>query len=496
MSIVSDLPPEVYQFLSQSPPQTILIRGPPGTGKTTLSLAILQDFPGPRFLITSRVTERSVRQAYPWLPDAGSIRVVDAASRSTTVREAARVLGHLGELVRDPEKEADLRGLWLPEPVREAFSRADHHRPLMVVVDSWDALVERYLGSGRPAEGLPDRGELERLLLDQLSQGPIFLVLVVEKSDSSQLDYLVNAVLETASNGHTGRPERWLHLRKLRGTRVDNPAYPFTLEGARFQCVGPLQSDMLTPDVPPQAEPEPRPGFLWPGSSDFASNIGRLPVGHLTLVERDLAVPIDAMVLLMRPLAAHVLRAGGRVLHVLPQNLAPETMLSAYRLVIPQDEILRRVRFQLSGVREDVSELLAKMIVPSPVVEGRGSTPHTPEVSRFLREQGTPGVPNLCLVWTTALHALTAERGMESNPGAGPGIAAGYLAESRAHTVFLGPHDDPIVVAMRPTAAVRISMRSAAGRVFLWGEHPTTPSFVLSEGDETSGKPYRLIRMV
>jgi DNA polymerase III delta prime subunit len=496
MSVVSDLPPEIYQFLTQPAPQTILVRGPPGTGKSTLALALLQEFPGARFLISSRVSEAGLRHEYPWLPGGGNIHVIDAASRNLTVVDSARVLGHLGEIIRDPGKSKELRGLWLPPPVQEAWSRADHARPLMVVIDSWDALVERYLGSTPRPEGLPDRAELERLLLDELSSGPIFLVLVLERAEGSQLDYLVNGVLETASNGHSGRPERWLHLRKLRGTRVDNPVYPFTLEGARFQSVGPLQADMLGPIVPPQPEPDRQAGYLWPGSADLASMIGRLPLGHLTLVERDLAVPIDSMVLLTRPLAAHVLRSGGRVLHVLPPNLSPEEMMKAYRPLLSPEQLVRQVRFQLSSVREELPEELSKLVVPGPVTGERGSPPRTPEAIRFLKDAERPGAANLSLVWTTALHAIGGGRDAAINPSTIPDVAASYLSGAPAHSVFLGPHEDPIVVALRPTAAVRISMQSAAGRVFLWGEHPTTPSFVLSESDEAAGRPYRLIRMV
>ena len=321
-------------------------------------------------------------------------------------------------------------------------------------------------------------------------------MLVVERSERSQLDYLVNAVLETASDGQTGRPERWLYLRKLRGTRVDSPAYPFTLEGARFQCIAPMPASLLGRNLRPEAEPDPVPGSLWPGCSDFAAAFGRLPVGRITLVERDLSVPTEALVLLVRPIAGHVARNGGRVLHILPPNVGPEEVLRMYRELLSPEQIVRQVRFQLSAPFDDVSEEVAKTIIPPPVSDDRGTGPRTPEAARFLREAGRPGSTNLSIVWISALRAFAAERGVNYNPDTLPGQALAYLSGAPAHTVFIGPDDDPMVASLRTMAATRIRVRASAGRVFVWGEQPATPSFVLSEGDETTGKPYRLLRVV
>ncbi len=496
MSAILDLPTEVYTFLSRPAPQTMLLRGPPGSGKTTLSLSLLENFRGGRFLISSRVSADELAREFPWVANGSSIQLVDVTQRSGTLKEAGQVISHLGDLIHDPDKEEGLRGLWLPQPVQEAWSRADPGHPCMIVIDSWDALVERYLGTAVTGNELPDRSELERLLLDQMSRGPIFLVLVVERSERSQLDYLVNAVLESASNGQTGRPERWLYLRKLRGTRIDSPVYPFTLDGARFQCIAPMPAGLLGRNLLPEAEPEVVPGTLWPGCSDFAAAFGRLRVGHLTLVERDLSVPTEALTLLVRPMAGHVARNGGRVLHILPPNIGTEEVLRMYRELLTREQIVRQVRFQLSAPFPDVPEDLARTVIPPPVSDSRGTEPRTPEAARFLQEAGRPGSANLSIVWVSALRAFAAARGIDYSPDTLPGQAFAYLSGAPAHSVFLGPDNDPLTACLRTMAAIRIRLTSNAGRVFAWGEQPTTPSFVLSEGDDATGKPYRLLRVV
>jgi hypothetical protein len=45
-------------------------------------------------------------------------------------------------------------------------------------------------------------------------------------------------------------------------------------------------------------------------------------------------------------------------------------------------------------------------------------------------------------------------------------------------------------------AATPIRLNASAGRVFVWGEQPITPSYVLSPGEDPTGKSYNLLRIV
>jgi len=496
MSAILDLPAELQQFLSRPVPQTLLLQGAPGSGKTTLALSVLQSFPGHRFLISGRVSEAELRREFPWGKWDKEIQLVDVTSRGGTLKDASRVVAHLKQVIEDAEKEPELRGLWLPSPLQEAWSLTDPSRPSMVVIDSWDALVERYIGISAHELGFPDRGEIERILLDQMVRGPIFLVLVEERSDISQLDYLVNGVVQTGSDIHDGRPERWLQLKKLRGTRIDTPLYPFTLEGGRFQCISPIGPTLAGRIVRPEPEPTAAPGYIWPGCTDFATAFGRLPIGRLTLIERDLSVPIEALILLLRPMAGHVARSGGRVLQILPPTIGPEAVLKTYREVLSPAQIQQQVRFQLSAPESDQTEEIASLLLPSPFVESPAVSPHVPEAVRFLREKSPTGAPSLSVVWTSALQAFSAERGTEYGPAAMPGLAISLLSSPPTHTVFVGPTDDSLVASLRTMAATRVSLRSNAGRVFVWGEQPATPKFVLAEAEMTTERPYRLLRIV
>ncbi|HLY76364.1 MAG TPA: gas vesicle protein GvpD P-loop domain-containing protein [Thermoplasmata archaeon] len=403
MSAILDLPTELQEFLLQPLPQTLLLRGAPGSGKTTLSVSMLHSFPGQRFLVSSRVTEAELQREFPWVQWDTQVKLIDITNRGGTLKDASRVVAHLKEVIENPEKEPGLRGLWLPPPLQDAWSGTDPSRPSMVVIDSWDALVERYIGISAHEIGFPDRGEIERILLDLMVQTPMFLVLVVERTDLSQLDFLVNGVIETVSDIQNGRPERWLRLKKLRGVRIDTPLYPFTLEDARFQCISPIGPTLIGRVVRPESEPDSVPGYVWPGCSDFAAAFGRLPIGRLTLIERDVSVPVEALILLLRPMAGHVARAGGRVLQILPPTIDPEAILMTYREVLSPEQIQQQIRFQLSAPTADQPEEIGTLLLPAPMVTPSGSEPRAPEAVRFLREKSAVGAPNLSIVWISAL---------------------------------------------------------------------------------------------
>jgi KaiC/GvpD/RAD55 family RecA-like ATPase len=67
------------------------------------------------------------------------------------------------------------------------------------------------------------------------------LILVSEKFGSSPttLDYMVDGVVTLSRLTMDHRNARELELEKLRGVRINQPRYPFTLEGGRFQYIEP-----------------------------------------------------------------------------------------------------------------------------------------------------------------------------------------------------------------------------------------------------------------
>lgn len=489
-----DLPTELVHFLNRSPPQALLVRGAPGTGKTTLALEILRAFQGRRVYVSSRVRRSDLVADFPSLGNAvrnGSLSIVEVGADGPELAATERALRSAKDLVAADPAARSLRSLLLPPEVLEAWSRTSSSAPTVVVLDSWDAIVERHLTSSSPTDrSFTTREELERLAFAQMAEGPVFLVMVVEHRDAEQLEYLVNGVVSLEREVHDGRLERWLRFDKLRGTRIAHPSYPFSLEGGRFRCIEPLRTN-LRPDFR-RADPEPghSPGQIWPGSSDYAARFGWLPVHQLTLVEHDAEVPLAAVNLLLNPIQSQVFQRGGRIFIVPPPGIHAVDVWNLYQERFPGPAFGRQVRILGVSVPEQPEEL-SSAILPLPSGSAGGFTPRTPEAAKFLHEHGDRENPNLGVIWIEGLKAINALAPGTYDAATLPGMALTYLRQSPLHTVWVGPEEEPLTRSLRSMARTRLRLHFREGRVFVQGVDPRTPWLVLSEGDDQA--PYRLL---
>lgn len=500
MSALLRLPPELVEFSLRNPPRALLLRGEPGAGKSTLAMTLLSAFRGKRILVTSRVSKTEIANDAPWVVSApdGPVEIIESFAGANRVEAKGRAMEASSKLISSTPGDVELEQLWLPDSLIDAFSRIGPGAPGMVVIDSWDALVEHYLGSTR-SEGSPrpDREEIERLVLSLLGRGQAHLVLVVERPGPTQLDYLVDGVVACTVATHEERLERWTQIKKMRGVRVNQPWYPFTLEGGRYQCIAPLPPNFQTHLPRAQGEPDPRPGWIWPGSADYATHFGRLGHGRSTLVEVESTVPVEAIRLLLSPLQSQVLSLGGRILSILPPSLSAADVWASFRSVVSPAQFVESVRIYSPGgvsATDPNAELLEKVLIAGPSASGPAMSSRMPEANRFLREGTASGLPSLGVVWINGLRAGSAEGAATYTAENLPAIVQKTLGGAPTHLIFIGAPTDPLTRSLEELASTHIAVRSRSGRVFVYGNVPLTPPLVLAQsGDES---PYQLIRIV
>jgi KaiC/GvpD/RAD55 family RecA-like ATPase len=506
MSTVIRLPPELQKFLELPGPQTLVIRGAPGSGKTTLTLALLECFPGDRILVTCRVPSDELRREFPWLGDESSrtIQVVDTSNMDETVLDAARLIHQSRErlLSPGPEDAHDLaKFLWLPPPLQETWARIDPDRPALVIIDSWDALIEQYLALDRAGNApLPDRGYIERLLIRRMSKTRAHVVLVLEREEQSALDYLVNGIVLTDRVATDERLQRWLTLGKLRGIRIDNAVYPYTLEGARFESILPLPPYSTLRPGPPDPEPDVMAGHLWPGSRAFANAFGRLAFGKTTLIELDESASSQVGDMLALPMIAHTIRAGGRVLLLPHSSTTPEDVLAGLQGTVTPEQFVAQTRIILPPGPEPQGEHdLWRAVIPIEKSTPSASLadPIDSGVLRFVSEGATPRTPGLIFVSLQGLMAVAAGRGIPLTKEFGlrlPEIFQTAIRGMPIHSVVLARHENELVGSLRVIASIRLQGSIRQGQIFLHGVAPWTPTYVLSEGSQHT--PYDLRRVV
>ncbi len=213
----SRIPPEVEKALSAGLGFSLLIKGEPGTGKTMLALEILDKFGGDSAVyLSSRVSLPALYNQFPWLEGRTGFQVIDA----TNLYFASK---------------AFLKPRSFSELLYTKLAAAE--KPATLVIDSWEAIISG--GKGEKKEEL--EAAMTDMVRDYASKYRMNLILITETTDTTPLDYIVDGILEESRITIDYRRGREILLKKLRGTRIDQHKYGYTLDGGRFRYFPPFE---------------------------------------------------------------------------------------------------------------------------------------------------------------------------------------------------------------------------------------------------------------
>lgn len=284
------LPTEIRRFFRSRTGGSLLIRGAPGTGKTTLALSLLAGLKTPGFYVSTRVFYPELLEHYPWLGDhLPEDHVVDAEGLWPGDQGRTEYSNLIRQFTRLSPESEDFgrldRFLTLPPGVQEVFSRLPEGERSALVIDSWDGLIEPYLGY--PGEPLVSahRLRVENALISVLSKANVHTILIQETPSLTSLEYLVHGVIELRREDFEGMVIRELLYHKLRGVPLQSSSVLFSLEGARFTSVPRSfpRSDPATAERF-QARENPPTGLSW-GLAEFDRTLGPIPASEPTLLE-------------------------------------------------------------------------------------------------------------------------------------------------------------------------------------------------------------------
>ncbi len=224
--ILSELPPELEEFLGGEP-VTLLIKGAPGTGKTTLALEILKKFSkeDESTYISTRLSLEKILRQFPWVKEELSFEK----------------LGF--ELLSDAR-------LTTPNLFITTLGRIIKKTKGCIVLDSWDAIANDL----SPKERL----KVEKALISMADSSKARLIFISEEFNHQSLEFVADGVITLRhiwvfgdSTGEAPNPfirrrsAREIELEKLRGVPIYQRTYLFTLSKGRFTCLLPYKPRII-----------------------------------------------------------------------------------------------------------------------------------------------------------------------------------------------------------------------------------------------------------
>lgn len=458
------LPTEIRRFFRSRVGQSLLIRGAPGTGKTTLALSLLAGLKTPGFYVSTRVFYPELIEHYPWLSDhLPEDHLVDAEGMwpgEEGRKEYGALIRQFTQLAPDSDEFGNLeKFLTLPPGVQEVFSRFPPGERSALVIDSWDGLIEPYLGN--PAEPLSARHRLriENALISVLSKANVHTILIQETAGFTSLEYLVHGVIELNRNDVDGMVMRELVYHKLRGVPLQSSSVLFSLDGGRFTSI-PRSFPHMDPvaDERFQVRENPSNGLSW-GVAEFDRTLGPLRIGEPALIEYEPRVDRNALRPISDRTVAQAIGSGWEVTILADLPFSPVGFMAGLSQLIDPAKI-----------REHVTAFSPPPLVPAGQV--------TPPATKQMIEQLKESIATRSFV-AVVLGALSSSFGSPAEFVDAIASLSSRTTERGGVLLLLGSATTPGMPEIISSARNHIRATHHHRTTLVYGVRPSTPALAV-----------------
>lgn len=291
---VDHIPAEVISFFRENVGEILLVKGPPGSGKTMFSLECMKALCKRRKGITifPRMDQDQLSSEYGWLVEGENHHNLLAFHGNT--------------------KMAD------PNWFKREFDYLNHKNEEgigFMLFDPINAITEQYEN--------PERKMKEIVSLVQGSN--VSAIIVQEKEGTTYLDHLAGGVVRLYFDEKEGRRFRALTFEKMRGVEVRNSNYLFTLHHGRFRSFKPWSVD--TVEKGQWIPIEDTETHFSTGIDDLDDILGGgFKRGSYNILDVDDNILSSEYLLLLRPVLLNFLHHNQGVLMVTPAGEHPESI--------------------------------------------------------------------------------------------------------------------------------------------------------------------------
>jgi len=315
----------------------LIIKGKAGSGKSTFSLELTRVLPsGSVILVTTRESPSQIITNHPWLLNfLPKNNIMDGRAARVLTKETY-------PKIATNDIFNFLKNLYNKIETLEA-------KPVTVIIDSIDAL--------KTAMGIKwDDFSIEKSLFDITKTSNINLVLVVERFDVIQLDYLADGVVELEHIIKDGRTLRLMKIKKIRGKIIPKPEYVYTLKEGRFQFFSCIDNPTKL-DIEKQQIVEETP-HVSSGVSRLDKILGGgYKLGSFNVIEVEENVNDSLLISFLSPMIKRATKTNTLVYMIPPAGLPPSKIieqLSEYKEL--KEAIETHLKFLIPKVSQHVSE--------------------------------------------------------------------------------------------------------------------------------------------
>jgi KaiC/GvpD/RAD55 family RecA-like ATPase len=271
--------------------RSVLVRGDPGTGKTSLVLQLLDFHSRNGFksvYMSTRLSAKTLKSHQPW------VEVVQGK------------YGNVPSLEQDQIGFQDSRRMDGVRAISGLRTYLEQVSNPFVVLDSWEGLFFESHTMGVE--------EISKLVEDYDAR----FVVVTERREQTDLDYLLDGVVVLRRKFHEGRVIREIELKKLRGVSINQSRFIFTLDQGKFRFLPPVRSRSRNDSmIVGEPLPDPETNICSSGSHALDSMLGGgFRRGSLDLFEISNDVPFEVTSIFIQTILSNFVNNGHKVLFI------------------------------------------------------------------------------------------------------------------------------------------------------------------------------------
>jgi len=341
------LPVDLFTYLKLEKGYSLIIKGPPGSGKTTLALQILSSLEDniKSIYLSTRIGDKSLYKQFSWLKGyERKIKILVSSEaflseiykeeKEKSVKNAAKNV--LKEINKEKQKEVSrlffneyFKSKKAPE-ISLIYKDIEMNLPAktILVVDSIEGITNRY--------GLKEAEFTYMIQKDLVETADVTAIFISEENYPTPEDYVADGEIYLNYVIDESRRFRTIKINKFRGKEITQSSYPFTLNQGIFKIIFPINEYNIG-----KWEPKKEINDLFStGIEELDKELkGGIRPGSFVNIEVSNIVPLEILRIIQSPLILNSFSTNKSLLIVSEPGTPYEFFKSYFNRWIPKDII-------------------------------------------------------------------------------------------------------------------------------------------------------------